>query len=103
MASSGNGSSSSSSSKGLTSVRVGGSGKQSSHRRAGLAAPWLALALLLLAAALLPGAMAKVVSGKVALNNATQWVYLTKFSYSLGSGNFTLDVKPVVRVCRPTE
>lgn len=56
---------------------------------------WMAVVLLLACA--LPGAVAKVVTGQVALNNATQWAYLTKFSYSLGSGNFTLDVTPSVR------
>lgn len=102
-------SSSKSSSKGLTTVRVGGrrsssagtssTSSASSHRggrRSGVGprlASWMAVLLLLLALAL-PGAVAKVVSGQVALNNATQWAYLTKFSYSLGSGNFTLDVKP---------
>lgn len=101
-------SSSKSSSKGLTTVRVGGrrsssagtssTSSASSHRggrRSGVGprlASWMAVLLLLALA--LPGAVAKVVSGQVALNNATQWAYLTKFSYSLGSGNFTLDVKP---------
>ena len=48
-------------------------------------------AILLLS--LMETATAKVVTGSVTLNNQTQWAYLTKFSYSLGSGNFTLDVK----------
>jgi hypothetical protein len=94
-------SSSSSSSKGLTSVRVGGRSSSSSSSSSGgggrRLGSWLAVALLM--AASLPGAVSKVVSGRVALNNATQWAYLTKFSYSLGSGNFTLDVKAGVRVC----
>lgn len=59
-------------------------------------ASWLAVALLLAMA--LPGALAKVVTGQLALNNNTRWAYLTKFSYSLGSGNFTLDVKPSATV-----
>jgi hypothetical protein len=36
---------------------------------------------------------AKIVSGQATLSNQTSWMYLTKFSYSQGSGNFTLDVK----------
>ena len=49
------------------------------------------LALLLASSVQL--AAGKVVRGNVVLNNATTWAYLTKFSYSLGSGNFSLDVK----------
>lgn len=95
-------SSKSNSSAGLTSVRVGGrtssrrAASSSLGRRLGFAL-WMAAALLLAAA--LPGAVAKVVTGQVTLNNGTQWAYLTKFSYSLGSGNFTLDVKPAVCAC----
>ena len=48
---------------------------------------------LLLALQSLGTATAKIVSGQVTLSNQTSWVYLTKFSYSQGSGNFTLDVK----------
>ena len=58
--------------------------------RSGLA--WGCIAFIL--GALCQGVSSKVVTGEVALNNGTQWSYLTKFSYSQGSGNFTLDVKP---------
>lgn len=63
--------------------------RKSFARRPRLA--WGGLALLL--CTLCQDAMAKIVKGEVALHNATQWTYLTKFSYSQGSGNFTLDVK----------
>lgn len=35
---------------------------------------------------------AKIVSGQVALSSGKPWAYLSKFSYSLGTGNFTLEV-----------
>jgi hypothetical protein len=42
-------------------------------------------------------ASAKTISGEAMLSNRTgeNWKYLTKFSYGQGTGNFTLDVKPV--------
>jgi hypothetical protein len=62
-----------------------------SMRRPGWRVAVASAAILLLN--LMKTTTAKVVSGSVTLNNQTQWAYLTKFSYSLGSGNFTLDVK----------
>ncbi len=53
-----------------------------------------ALALLLLLCSP-QQATAKIVSGQVVLDGANPWAYLTKFSYSQGSGNFTLDAKAV--------
>lgn len=52
-----------------------------------------AIPIVLATLAFLVGrADAKIMEGTVQLDARTPWAYLTKFSYSRGSGNFTLEV-----------
>lgn len=50
------------------------------------------LAFALALALVVPGSRAKTVTGQLQLDGSNEWAYLSKFSYSLGAGNFTLHV-----------
>lgn len=57
---------------------------------------WRLAAVALALSLVMPTAEAKLVTGELELKEKKEWVYLSKFSYSLGSGNFTVNVQQKV-------